>query len=220
MATELKKKQNYLIEKNWWLLHLFASKHPLKTLFFVAPFGVYFLFQSADLGFIITLKCFFIGVLWWTFLEYMIHRFFFHWLSYFKNLIYYIGSFHLYHHRIPSDRRVYTSGLTPAIFWSVVSLNIFPLVFKTEEVYLISFFTLCSYFVYEFAHYYAHVKEFKSGYLKFIQQNHLHHHLNPNVNFGQTSPLWDILLGTYAPANETKNELRKDFLYVEGTWKS
>ena len=152
---------------------------PVKNLIFCSPFGVYFLFQSADLGFAITLKCFFIGVLWWTFLEYMIHRFIFHWLSYFKNLIYYFGSFHLYHHRIPSDRRVYTSGLTPAIFWSVVSLNIFPLVFKTEEVYLISFFTLCSYFVYEFAHYYAHVKEFKSGYLKFIQQNHLHHHFKP-----------------------------------------
>ena len=126
MATKLKNKQTYLIEKNWWLLRLFASKSPVKTMVFVAPLGLFFLTQSTSLNAFSIFKSFVVGVLWWTFLEYMIHRFFFHWMSSIKKLIYYIGSFHLYHHRIPKDKRVYTSGITPAIVWSIVSMSIFP----------------------------------------------------------------------------------------------
>ncbi len=219
MMKKEQEKQHFLIENNWWLLKAFASKSPWRTTFFVAPIGIFMASRIGfDLSLLSILKCAFIGIIWWTFLEYMIHRYFFHWASYLKKFNYYIGSFHLYHHRTPKDRRVYTSGVTPAIFWSIVSMAIFPQFFSMNESYLISLMTLISYFVYEFAHYYAHVSEAKRGYLKFIQQNHLHHHLNPSVNFGQTSPLWDIILGTYEPANEIKNNQRKEFLYVEGTW--
>lgn len=216
----MKNQQTYLIENNWWLLRIFASKTPLKTTLFVAPLALYFLISIKEsLSFSQVMACFVVGILWWSFLEYMIHRFFFHWASYLKKLTYYIGSFHLYHHRIPKDQRVYTSGIAPAVFWSVISINFFPIFFTQGETYLISLVTLLSYFTYEFAHYHAHVTEAKSGYLKFIQQNHLHHHLNPKVNFGQTSPLWDIIFGTYASSDEKKIKLKKEFLYVEGTWK-
>ena len=87
-----------------------------------------------------------------------------------------------------------------------------------NESLLISFFTLMSYFIYEFAHYYAHAWEAKSGYLKFIQQNHFHHHLNPKVNFGQTSPLWDFVFGTYEKANLKANQSKREFLYIEEKW--
>ena len=219
MATGLKNKQTFLIQKNWWLLKIFASKSPIWTLVFVCPLASLFLFRISERltnGQVVT--CALVGIIWWSFLEYMIHRFFFHWMSTIKKLVYYIGSFHLYHHQKPKDRRVYTSGIAPAILWSVVSMCLFPLFFTFSESLLISFFTLISYFVYEFAHYYAHVYEAKSGYLRFIQQNHFHHHLNPTVNFGQTSPLWDYIFGTFEKANEPVNENKKDFLYIEGKW--
>lgn len=216
----MKNKQTYLIEKNWWLLSIFASKNPWMTLIFVAPLGVFFFTQiKENISFSQIIMCLFVGIIWWTFLEYMIHRFFFHWASNLKKLAYSIGSFHLYHHRIPKDKKVYTSGITPAIVWSLVSMSIFPIFFSVSESYLISIVTLMSYFIYEFAHYHAHVTDSKTGYLKFIQQNHFHHHLNPTVNFGQTSPLWDYIFGTYEKANEAKNLQRKDFLYIEGRWK-
>jgi 4-hydroxysphinganine ceramide fatty acyl 2-hydroxylase len=219
MATGLKNKQSFLIQKNWWLLKIFASKSPIWTLIFLAPLGVLFFLQiSESISLTQFITCTLVGIIWWTFLEYMIHRFFFHWMSTVKKLVYYIGSFHLYHHQEPKDRRVYTSGIAPAILWSVVSMILFPLFFTYDESLLISSFTLLSYFIYEFAHYYAHVYEAKSGYLRLIQQNHFHHHLNPKVNFGQTSPLWDFVFGTYEKANIKINDSRKEFLYIEGKW--
>ena len=219
MATGLKNKQTFLIQKNWWLLKIFASKSPIWTLVFVAPLAGFFILKiDSSFSFsTITLSAF-VGILWWTFLEYMIHRFFFHWMSKLKKLVYYIGSFHLYHHQTPKDKRVYTSGIAPAILWSVVSMSVFPTFFTINESLLISFFTLMSYFIYEFAHFYAHAWQAKSGYLKFIQQNHFHHHLNPKTNFGQTSPLWDFVFGTYEKANIKVNESKKEFLYIEGKW--
>tara|TARA_B100000925_G_scaffold33295_1_gene22077 strand:+ start:2713 stop:3378 length:666 start_codon:yes stop_codon:yes gene_type:complete len=221
MATGLKNKQSFLIQKNWWLLKIFASKSPFWTLVFVAPLGAFFLSKiNQPLTISTLILSALIGVLWWTFLEYMIHRFFFHWMSTIKKLVYYIGSFHLYHHQKPKDKRVYTSGVAPAVLWSVITMSVFPIFFTMNESLLISFFTLMSYFTYEFAHYYAHAWEAKSGYLKFIQQNHFHHHLNPKVNFGQTSPLWDYAFGTYEKANLKVNESKKEFLYIEEKWNS
>lgn len=215
----MKNKQKYLIESNWWLLKIFASESPVKTIVFVAPLAIYFLNSIEEgLPLFAMIICTAIGILWWTFLEYMIHRFFFHWASQIKKLTFYIGSFHLYHHRVPKDKRVYTSGIAPALLWSAISMSIFPQIFSMSWSYLISFVTLMSYFIYEFAHYYAHAYEAKSGYLKFIQQNHFHHHLNPKVNFGQTSPLWDYILDTFESACEKKNIQRKDFLYIEEKW--
>ena len=152
MATGLKNKQTFLIQKNWWLLKIFASKSPIWTLVFVAPLAGFFILKiDSSFSFsTITLSAF-VGILWWTFLEYMIHRFFFHWMSKLKKLVYYIGSFHLYHHQTPKDKRVYTSGIAPAILWSVVSMSVFPTFFTINESLLISFFTLMSYFIYEFA---------------------------------------------------------------------
>ena len=215
----MKNKQTYLIEKNWWLLSIFASKNPWMTLIFVVPISLFFITQITEiLSYTKIYICLLTGILWWTFLEYIIHRFFFHWASYFKKLTYSIGSFHLYHHRIPKDKRVYTSGIAPAIAWSIVSMCLFPIFFSISESYLISLATLVSYFFYELAHYHAHVTESKKGYLKFIQQNHFHHHLNPRVNFGQTSPLWDIIFRTYEKPNENKINQKKKFLFIEGQW--
>jgi hypothetical protein len=53
------------------------------------------------------------------FMEYCIHSFIFHMKS--KKVIIrkFVESFHMYHHRNPEDQRVFTSGLTPAIFWTL-----------------------------------------------------------------------------------------------------
>ena len=73
----MKNQQTYLIENNWWLLRVFASKSPIKTTLFVAPLALYFLLSiNESLSFTKTMACIGVGVLWWSFLEYMIHRFF------------------------------------------------------------------------------------------------------------------------------------------------
>ena len=56
---------------------------------------------------------------------------------------------------------------------------------------------LLAYGAYEVVHHLIHLRLWHGGYLAWIQRFHLHHHERRwNRNFGNTSPLWDRLLGS------------------------
>jgi sterol desaturase/sphingolipid hydroxylase (fatty acid hydroxylase superfamily) len=145
------------------------------------------------------------GVVTWSLLEYAIHRFIFHWLSEQKLFNYSIGSFHLYHHEIPSDRRVYTSGLVPALFWSAFTFSSMTILSVNSNIVLVTLITgTLFYFFYEWVHFYVHVREFHFAPIRYLQMLHLHHHLRDGKNFGQTLPLWDVIFRTYETPDEKR----------------
>jgi sterol desaturase/sphingolipid hydroxylase (fatty acid hydroxylase superfamily) len=54
---------------------------------------------------------------------------------------------------------------------------------------------------YEWLHQSIHVKGPTNRYSRWAARHHLHHHCTrPNRNYGVTTPIWDIVLGTYEPA--------------------
>ncbi len=179
------------------LVRFFASKNPGQLLFFVLPlwsFALYILERSGP-----SLAGLVLGVLYWTFLEYAIHRWLYH--THFKSrtLNYLLGSFHLYHHQDMGDRRVYNAGF--GMIYLLTPTVLAPVLLVTRDPAFLASLTLGltgAYYFYECVHFLLHYRAYDRGYLGYIQRYHFHHHDRaPHKNFGNTSHLWDWLLGTY-----------------------
>ena len=55
-----------------------------------------------------------------------------------------------------------------------------------------------AYGFYEYLHYTLHVKAPTTFYGRWARRHHFYHHFeNPSFNHGVTSPLWDLVFGTY-----------------------
>jgi sterol desaturase/sphingolipid hydroxylase (fatty acid hydroxylase superfamily) len=183
------------------LIKFFAAKNPLHLFFIALPVLCCFIYfsLSADLSILMYTFLTILGVLWWTFLEYAIHRWLYH--TRFKNnfLNYFVGSFHLYHHSEMADRRVYNSGA--GMLYLVTPIVLLPFLLLTQSLALTSAIgvgLVAMYYFYECVHFILHYKKFEKGYFAWIQSYHFYHHdFKPNKNFGNTSAIWDMAFGTY-----------------------
>jgi sterol desaturase/sphingolipid hydroxylase (fatty acid hydroxylase superfamily) len=203
------KRSQFMIQDHPELVKYFASKNPGHLFLFVLPlwfFSSQFI-VSSDVSFEFILISFVTGAIYWTFLEYAIHRWVYH--THFKSRIlsYFLGSFHTYHHKEVSDRRVYNSGFL--MIYLITPVVISPFLLVTRDLGILAALILglsSAYFIYECVHFLIHYKKFESGYMAYIQSYHFHHHDKaPNKNFGNTSHLWDFLLGTYDQSFKTYN---------------
>jgi sterol desaturase/sphingolipid hydroxylase (fatty acid hydroxylase superfamily) len=59
---------------------------------------------------------------------------------------------------------------------------------------------IATYLVYERVHFRAHFRPARTRYARWQQRRHLHHHARAGTaNYGVTSPVWDVVFGTYEP---------------------
>ena len=133
------------------------------------------------------------GLFVWTFVEYIMHRFVFHYVPADKPWamrLHFI--FHGVHHDYPSDRLRLV--LPPSV--SIPLATGFFFLFKTMIPlnYLWGFFPgfILGYLFYDISHYAIHHFNFKGSIWKKIKQHHmLHHYQDPDKGYGVSSPLWD-----------------------------
>ncbi len=140
----------------------------------------------------------FLGVGYWTFFEYAMHRYFYHWVPRRLGVRKLVEAFHVYHHRNPADRRVWNAGplisfpLSFALF-AVLSV----LLWSVQLAALAMVGSVAAHTVYEWVHRQCHVRNHRGGVLGFLQRFHLHHHRrNARACFGVTNPFWDLAFGT------------------------
>lgn len=149
------------------------------------------------------------GVFLWTFWEYTIHRFIFHYhpKSEFGKRINFL--FHGNHHLQPM---VKTRLVMPpmvsvplGVFFYSLYFLIFDLLFGLDFWPKPMFAgTALGYLMYDLTHYATHHFRMKSGYLMQVRSHHMKHHaVSPDKRFGVTSRLWDFVFGT-EPKEETK----------------
>jgi sterol desaturase/sphingolipid hydroxylase (fatty acid hydroxylase superfamily) len=189
------------IEDHRWLLRYFASKGPAHVLRFAVPLGVVLLVyglrgEETALGAIAEVA---LGVLYWTFHEWFIHRTVYHWTPRSPGLRRFVHSFHIYHHRNMDDPAVLNAG--PALAVILTFALGLPVFLATQDLHAtatVLFGTLIAYCAYEWTHWALHKKTFREGsYLAYMQRFHMYHHSkNWGRCFGVTNPLWDMLLGT------------------------
>ena len=134
------------------------------------------------------------GLLGWTLLEFIIHYPLGH-LPKGKTLI---SREHLQHHKDIS----YFSPLSKKLRGAVPVLAILGggLIWLAGVPFGAGFIAsiIAGWITYEWLHQSIHVNGPRSRYGRWAARHHLSHHfMRPNQNHGVTTPLWDLILGTY-----------------------
>lgn len=148
----------------------------------------------------------FIGVLFWSFAEYTVHRFFYHTETNSKILLKIQHKAHGIHHQFPIDPTRLAMPPVPGLLLSGLFFLLFWLVSST---YAFVFFPgfMIGYLLYISMHYAQHrIKSPKYGPWKALwKHHHIHHYVNPYVAHGVSTRLWDFVFGTMPKKNMHQN---------------
>jgi len=180
-------------------IEFFSRVHPVTPLLLYMPVVGYMLYVSLwqrKFSILAVAGLFLLGVLIWTLLEYLIHRYVFHYepKSRLGKQFHFIV--HGVHHDYPNDARRLV--MPPSIS--------IPLAFFFYGLFLVIFGRLASgvfaglvfgYVCYDMLHYATHHFPMKTGLWLWLKQYHLrHHYKDDHVGYGISSPLWDYIFGT------------------------
>jgi len=145
---------------------------------------------------------FLIGAFLWTFAEYTLHRFLFHYQPKTPRAERIFFLFHGVHHAQPQCK-------TRLVMPPVVSI---PMAFMAYGLLYLLFgwilglpfwvgpvFSgfIAGYLFYDLTHYATHHFPMRRGIWKYLKRYHMqHHYKTPNARFGVSSPLWDLIFRT------------------------
>jgi len=144
-----------------------------------------------------------VGVLFWTFFEYIMHRYVFHWVSKMAGANRFVYTIHGVHHDYPKDKNRLIMPPLPWLFLVLVVHGGFRLIIG-EYTFPFEAGMIAGYLGYIFVHYQVHTNN-PPKFLKQLMIHHaLHHYKYPNLAFGVSSTLWDRVLGTMPPSEIKK----------------
>ncbi len=182
------------------LLERLSHVHPATPFLIYIPVVIvlgYFSTQTTNLSIPEISAALVAGLLFWTFVEYCLHRFLFHIPQtnrVFKAIYFYS---HGIHHEKPRDA---TRLVMPPGASIPLAVGLFFLFRWLLPAYYLPFTAgfITGYLIYDFLHFAVHFFQFRSAYFKMIRRNHMmHHYRAPLKNFGFTSPFWDFIGGSY-----------------------
>ena len=149
------------------------------------------------------------GVFSWTLIEYVLHRFIFHYnagSNFGKKLVY---AAHLSHHENPRATNRLFSGLIISLPIATVYFLSAWLVTSSLQSSTYLFTGLAAgYSCYEWLHFQAHHRRPRLRVFRYLRKYHLlHHYQSPRQRYGVTSPLLDVIFGTFRPVRKRKSSL-------------
>jgi 4-hydroxysphinganine ceramide fatty acyl 2-hydroxylase len=167
------------------------------TLYYVIPvfLCIYGIFYTSLSPLRLSLL-FFGGAFFFTFLEYMLHRYLFHMSTdtELKKRIQY--NIHGLHHDYPKDK---DRLAMPLLASTLLAVFLFTLLYWTigENVFGLLSGIMVGYSTYLLVHYVIHAYPPPKNFLKELWVHHaVHHYKEGNHAFGVSSPLWDYIFGT------------------------
>jgi sterol desaturase/sphingolipid hydroxylase (fatty acid hydroxylase superfamily) len=186
-----------MFESNF--MEFFSHSHPLIPLVLYLPvvgFMLYLSFWQKNLSIFPVAGLFVIGLLIWTLLEYIIHRYVFHYRAptRWAQRLHFIV--HGSHHDYPND---VTRTSTPPVISIPIAILFYVICALTFGRFAPPVFAGLGigYIFYETIHYAAHHFVMKGGMWRWVKQNHLqHHYSDDHAGYGVSSPLWDHVFGT------------------------
>jgi len=150
-----------------------------------------------------TLAVFFGGLLFWTFFEYMMHRYVFHLPGDSEAAEKFRYTLHGIHHDFPNDKdRLFL----PPIVGTGIVLLLLGVFWLVMGKYVFAFLPgmVLGYILYSLVHYTLHTARPPKFLHKQLLHHNLHHYKYPNKAFGVSSPLWDLIFGTMPPKPQEK----------------
>jgi sterol desaturase/sphingolipid hydroxylase (fatty acid hydroxylase superfamily) len=188
-------------------LEFFTHIHPAVVATIWAPVAVYFgivaLVRRARFASpVYIVLAYLIGLFVWTWAEYVLHRFVFHfrprnpWQERLSFII------HGVHHAQPRSKTRLV--MPPAIsiplallFYGLFVLVVGVLLGAVHWVAPLFSGFITGYLIYDMWHYAMHHISMRRGVWRWLRRNHMFHHTQtPDLRFGVTSPLWDLVFGT------------------------
>ena len=180
-------------------MEFFSRVHPVIPLALYLPVVGYMLYVSLwrrQLSFVAVAALFLLGILLWTLIEYLIHRYIFHYepkTRWGKQLHFVI---HGVHHDYPNDARRLVMPPVISIPLAFLFFGLFLLIFGSLAPAVFAGLVF-GYLCYDMLHYATHHLAMKRGMWLWLKQYHLRHHFkDDHVGYGISSPLWDYVFRT------------------------
>ena len=192
-------------------LERFTHVHPVVPALVWIPFVCYLLglsFFRDGLSVWQILSMALPGIFVWSLMEYLLHRFVFHlpdWGPLTRKIEFFI---HGVHHEHPNDKTRLLMPPVGAVVIAIIFFQFFRLFL--DPVWVIPFFAffLVGYLIYDYTHYYLHHFSPRTRFGKQLKHNHMtHHYAAPNSRWGVSSPLWDLVFGTYSVSVSDKEHV-------------
>lgn len=184
-------------------LEFFTHISPLAILVLWLPVVVLLLaFSARTASAAVILAGFLAGLFLWTFAEYTLHRFLFHYQPRTERLERIFFLFHGVHHAQPQVKTRLVMPFPVSIPLAALFYGLFHLVFGIltgipQWVNPLMAGFMIGYLAYDLIHYATHHLPMRSGYAKYIKRYHMaHHYKSPSTRYGVSSPLWDYVFRT------------------------
>lgn len=190
-------------------LEMLTKTHPLVIWGMYLPvIGGLLYYASAKLGFqvwVIALA-FLGGMLFWTFFEYIMHRFVFHMVAESERAQKIVYVMHGNHHHFPRDKeRLFMPPVPSIILASLVFSIMYLLIGKFVFMFFPGF--ILGYLMYGTMHYAIHAWNPPFKWMKPLWRNHhLHHYKNEHRGYGVSTTIWDRVFGTMFDLKREKED--------------
>ncbi len=169
---------------------------PLSIFFSYAIALLYWSVTHTTLSMAMTISMFFIGMISWTFIEYLVHRYVFHMGAESEKRAKLQYTLHGVHHEFPKDKE--RLAMPPIVSITIATLLLFffrmilgDFVFSFLPGFLVGYASYLS------VHFMIHSFQPPKNFFKIIWINHsIHHYKNGDGVYGVSSPLWDYVFGT------------------------
>jgi len=193
-------------------LEMLTKTHPLVI------WGLYFPLAVALLYYSLTrlgnppwkiLLFFCIGMLFWTFFEYIMHRFIFHYVAESERAKKIIYIMHGNHHHYPRDKeRLFMPPVPSIILATVLFFSQYLILGKIAFMFFPGF--IIGYLMYGSMHYAIHAWNPPFKWMKPLWRNHhLHHYKDEGKGYGVSTTLWDRVFGTTFDLKKEKEDKEK-----------
>lgn len=137
------------------------------------------------------------GLFVWSFTEYMLHRFVFHFdakREFGKRLSF---MFHGVHHDYPNDTKRLVMPPSVSIPLAVGFFVLFRAIIGNELLAPFYVGFIAGYLFYDITHYAIHHFNMHSKFWLAIKNHHMrHHYQDPEKGYGVSSPFWDVIFRT------------------------
>jgi dihydroceramide fatty acyl 2-hydroxylase len=189
------------------LIERFSRIHPASPFLFWLPILGYAGLHGYQqgVGLVQGMGLLLLGVLLWTFAEYVLHRYVFHYLGprLWQRRMHFV--LHGVHHDFPQDSGRLVMPLGASIPMGAGFYLFFRAVAGPVFVDPLFIGFALGYLTYDGTHYAIHHFRMSSRWGKWIKRHHMiHHHTGAHARWGVSSPLWDWIFGTMRDSKAEK----------------
>jgi len=188
-------------------MEFFTHITPVAVIIIWVPVAIFFMVSEivangGQTSLFVLAGGFVLGVLLWSFTEYTLHRFLFHYEAKSEAAQKIFFLFHGVHHAQPQCKTRLVMPPAVSVPLAVVVYGVMYLLFVVLFGLphwmgpVMSGFTV-GYLFYDLTHYATHHFAMRNGIWKWLKRYHMqHHYKTPNARYGVSSPLWDYIFRT------------------------